>query len=38
LSAYLTALSEQWTAIVDVANLLQIDELYQPLPEVLPKG
>ncbi len=30
LSSYLTALGEQWTAVVDVANLLQIDDLYQP--------
>jgi cobalt-zinc-cadmium efflux system outer membrane protein len=31
LSAYLTALGDQWTAVVDVAALLQIDDLYQPL-------
>jgi cobalt-zinc-cadmium efflux system outer membrane protein len=31
LSAYLSAAGEQWTAVVDVANLLQLDDIYQPL-------
>jgi cobalt-zinc-cadmium efflux system outer membrane protein len=35
LGAYLTALGDQWTAVVDLANLLQIDDIYQPL-EVIP--
>jgi cobalt-zinc-cadmium efflux system outer membrane protein len=43
LSAYLTALGAQWTAVVDVANLLQTDDLFQaggrhdevmPLPDL----
>ena len=29
LTGYFTALSAQWTAVVDVANLLQIDDLYE---------
>ena len=33
LSAYLNAIGDQWTAVVDLANLLQIDDLYQPLVE-----
>jgi outer membrane protein, heavy metal efflux system len=33
LNAYLIAIGDQWTAIVDVANLLQIDDLYSPIGE-----
>jgi cobalt-zinc-cadmium efflux system outer membrane protein len=29
ISAYITALGGQWTAVVDVANLLQTDDLFQ---------
>ena len=29
---YVTALGLQWTAVADVANLLQIDNLYEPVP------
>jgi cobalt-zinc-cadmium efflux system outer membrane protein len=29
ISAYITALGAQWTAVVDVANLLQTDDLFQ---------
>jgi hypothetical protein len=29
LAGYLTALGQQWTAVVDVANVLQQDDLYQ---------
>lgn len=29
ISTYLTVLGAQWTAVVDVANLLQLDDLYQ---------
>jgi cobalt-zinc-cadmium efflux system outer membrane protein len=32
LGAYLTALGAQWQAVVDVANLLQTDDLYQAGP------
>jgi outer membrane protein, heavy metal efflux system len=32
LSTYLTLLAGQWTAVVDVANLLQTDELFVPWP------
>jgi cobalt-zinc-cadmium efflux system outer membrane protein len=31
LNAYLIAIGDQWTAVVDVANLLQIDDLYAPI-------
>ena len=31
LGAYLTAIGDQWSAVVDLANLLQIDDLYQNL-------
>jgi cobalt-zinc-cadmium efflux system outer membrane protein len=31
LNAYLIAVGEQWAAVLDVANLLQIDDLYGPL-------
>src|SRR5262249_57762482 len=32
IAAYLTALQEEWTAITDVANLLQTDDLFQAAP------
>jgi outer membrane protein, heavy metal efflux system len=32
LNSYLGALGDQWTAVVDLANLMQIDELYVPEP------
>ena len=36
ITGYLTSLGGQWTAVVDVANLLQKDELYGDAPEVIP--
>jgi cobalt-zinc-cadmium efflux system outer membrane protein len=33
LNLYLSAIGEQWTAVVDLANLLQIDDLYAPFGE-----
>ncbi len=36
LSAYLAALTAQWQAVIDVSNLLQIDNIYQPLVNILP--
>lgn len=30
LNAYLTAIGDQWTAVIDIANLLQLDDIYQP--------
>lgn len=33
LQAYLTSLDAQWRAVVDVANLGQLDELYPPVAE-----
>jgi hypothetical protein len=32
LQAYLTALDAQWRAVVDVANIGQLDELYPTAP------
>lgn len=32
LTTYQTALANQWQAVVDVASLLQIDDLYQEIP------
>lgn len=32
-TSYLTSLGDLWTAVIDVADLLQIDNLYAPLPE-----
>jgi outer membrane protein, heavy metal efflux system len=37
LQAYLTALGAQWQAVVDLANLLQVDELYSGQPPVEPE-
>ncbi|MCE9533875.1 MAG: TolC family protein [Planctomycetes bacterium] len=31
LASYLTSIGDQWTSVVDLANLLQIDDLNQPL-------
>jgi cobalt-zinc-cadmium efflux system outer membrane protein len=38
IAAYVTALGQQWQAVVDVANLLQTDDLFQvaPCEEVFP--
>jgi cobalt-zinc-cadmium efflux system outer membrane protein len=38
IAAYITALGQQWQAVVDVANLLQTEDLFQVAPrqEVLP--
>jgi cobalt-zinc-cadmium efflux system outer membrane protein len=38
IAAYITALGQQWQAVVDVTNLLQTDDLFQagPCQEVLP--
>jgi cobalt-zinc-cadmium efflux system outer membrane protein len=38
IAAYITALGQQWQAVVDVANLLQTDDLFQVAPheEVFP--
>ncbi|HKI31305.1 MAG TPA: TolC family protein [Gemmataceae bacterium] len=38
IAAYVTALGQQWQAVVDVANLLQTDDLFQVAPheEVFP--
>ena len=36
LQAYLTALGGQWQAVVDVANVAQLDELYPPAPAAVP--
>jgi cobalt-zinc-cadmium efflux system outer membrane protein len=38
IAAYVTALGQQWQAVVDVANLLQTDDLFQagPCREVVP--
>jgi outer membrane protein, heavy metal efflux system len=33
LNSYLIAIGDQWTAVVDLANLLQIDDLYAPIGE-----
>lgn len=32
LASFLVVLADQWTAVVDLANLLQVDELYCPPP------
>jgi cobalt-zinc-cadmium efflux system outer membrane protein len=37
LQGYLTALTAQWQAVVDLAGLLQVDELY-PTPPAAPPG
>jgi outer membrane protein, heavy metal efflux system len=38
INSYLTALNDQWSAVVDIANLLQTDDLFQmrPVDEVAP--
>jgi hypothetical protein len=38
IAGYVTALGQQWTAVNDVANLLQTDDLFQvsPMQEVEP--